>query len=336
MLWSVGCYAVPDSPIPMDLYENNTDTVLGANRYYSLRQRYINSGYIMGTVKEMRELFARAEEMVEAHKDHVIYNGSDQALFVIIFGQQEFVREQLRRKHITRQDKLMHPLTWNQNTPLTLQGIIIDDVLNPSFSHESFTPKPDTQYEFGVGLDYWSDLGHQTMNSDIGRDSTWLSYKDSSYQNMRHQIKENKVARDMFGCKLRLIEELPEDVTTGLPPMGNISASEANTPTEALARWKDLSLYTHLCLGTLPVMIHHNGAKGNREKMWTKLWLQPYARKLLEAMRRTRGPAYEIDTLKAFKENPGLKNAGGAWVDKGKGGWIDWPDMCPDSEYAGE
>jgi len=53
-------------------------------------------------------------------------------------------------------------------------------------------------------------------------------------------------------------------------------------------------------------------------------------------MRRTPGPAYGVETLKAFKESPALKSAGGAWVDKGKGAWIDWVDMCPDSEFAEE
>lgn len=74
---TVACYPIPDSPVPMDAYGPNTDTIMGRNKYTSLRQRWLNSGYIIGPVKDLRPMFKRALEKVEALKDHPEWdNGS--------------------------------------------------------------------------------------------------------------------------------------------------------------------------------------------------------------------------------------------------------------------
>jgi len=44
---TIGCYPVPESPLPKDVYGNNTDMSVGRNLWYSLRQRWLNSGFIM-------------------------------------------------------------------------------------------------------------------------------------------------------------------------------------------------------------------------------------------------------------------------------------------------
>lgn len=41
---TVACYPIPEAPLPDDLYGANTDTVMGKNKYTSLKQRYLNSG----------------------------------------------------------------------------------------------------------------------------------------------------------------------------------------------------------------------------------------------------------------------------------------------------
>lgn len=43
---TVACYPIPESPLPDDLYGKNTDTVMGRNKYTSLKQRYLNSGSV--------------------------------------------------------------------------------------------------------------------------------------------------------------------------------------------------------------------------------------------------------------------------------------------------
>lgn len=41
---TVACYPIPGSPLPDDLYGANTDTIMGKNKYTSMKQRYLNSG----------------------------------------------------------------------------------------------------------------------------------------------------------------------------------------------------------------------------------------------------------------------------------------------------
>jgi len=329
-LWSVGCYAVPDSPIPADVYNHNTDTVMGHNHIYSSRQRYVNSGYVIGTIGEMRQLFTRANEMVQRHIDHPIYSGSDQAMFVIIFGQQEYQREVFRLQHGGMMEKLMHPSKAVKPASSFIQGTYIDNILNPSFSHDGFTITAGRQYEFGIGLDYFSDLGHQTMNSDIWRDALWLTYTDPSPGAMHNQIKK-KSTRSRWDCKENLIEEIPADIMRHPRPMADIFTGSDAT---AAASWNDIPLYTHLCLGTIPVMVHHNGVKGRRERSWPLLWLQPHARSMLDSMRVNYNDSQSaIGTFKEFREAPTLTRPGGAWTDKGV--WLDWPEMCP-REYDAE
>lgn len=100
---TVACYPIPDSPLPDDLYGANTDTVMGKNKVTSHRQRYLNSGYdstffpdaatksdklcryIMGPAKDMRLMFRRAWEKVEANQDHDPWdNGSGGSDFMYV------------------------------------------------------------------------------------------------------------------------------------------------------------------------------------------------------------------------------------------------------------
>lgn len=96
--------------MPKDLYGVNTDTVIGRNKVFSDRQRYLNSGYIIGPVGEMRSMFERAKQLLDdweenrtsesdngSHVSDFYYHGSDQSIFNIIMGQQEYVREVKRR-----------------------------------------------------------------------------------------------------------------------------------------------------------------------------------------------------------------------------------------------
>lgn len=329
-LWEVACYTVPMSPAPADTYNNNTDTVLGHNQWYSVRQRYINSGYIIGPVKEMRKLFVRAQEWVDAHKEHPIYGASDQAIFALIMGEQNYVREQKRLQHVSILDKLFRtrlakPIDNN------IHGLYIDNILHPSTTHTAFDPKPGVDYEFGIGLDYESDLGHQTMNSDIGRDSQWIQYTTEEWSSMQEQVNEKFNRHGKLDCKLNVPALPASDVMSSARPFHLL---EGNSDAVSESSWNTIPLYTHLCFGTQPVMIHHNGGKERREQTWTQLWFQSRARDLLVAQMETRGSARDIHRWEDFKKDPGVKQAGGAWTDRGE--WVPWWQMCPDSTYGGE
>ncbi len=62
----------------------------------------------------------------------------------------------MRRRHLSEADiaegKLKAPVT-------KIEGTEIDDPLDPSFTHEPMEHKEGKPDEFGIGLDYWSDIG---------------------------------------------------------------------------------------------------------------------------------------------------------------------------------
>lgn len=168
---SRACYPIPASPLPDDLYGANTDTIMGRNKITSLKQRYLNSGYVIGPVSDMRRLWRRAQEIVKSLSDHpewdngshgsdFMYHGSDQSVFNIIFGEQEFQREIMRRRHRTADDEAKG--IAKDPLPTRIEGTLVDDPINPSFTHEPMEAKDGKPDEYGIGLDYFSELGQQT------------------------------------------------------------------------------------------------------------------------------------------------------------------------------
>ena len=162
---------MPASPLPDDLYGANTDTIMGRNKYTSLKQRYLNSGYAIGPVADMRRLWRRAQEKVDSLKEHpdwdngshgadFMYHGSDQSIFNQILGEQEFQREVMRRRHRTPDDVAKG--IAEDPLPTWIEGTLVDDPINPSFTHEPMEAKEGRPDEFGTGLDYFSELGQQT------------------------------------------------------------------------------------------------------------------------------------------------------------------------------
>ena len=310
---TIGCYPVPQSPLPEDLYGNNTDTSLGRNLWYSLRQRWLNSGFIMGPKGDLRRLFERAAEKAKetkrnmdfdegSHGSDFMYHGSDQALFAVIFGEQEFQREVMRRRHHSIKDKIKGQGAAPE--PNWIYNTHIDDPLNPSFPHELREPKEGKPDEFGIGLDYFSDFIQQTVNSE--EDSKYITYKN----NITEQVNVN---REMFDCPSRVTGQLPDDILLSGAPFSYIKTDERGTQKDD---WNQLALYTNLCLNKVPIMIHHNGDKDARHNQWDTMWVQKHARKVVDGMK------HEGDNVK-----------GGARLPDGK--YMSWTELCP-PEYDEE
>lgn len=121
-------------------------------------------------------------------------------------------------------------------------------------------------------LDYLSELGHQTMNSDIDRDSQWISWNDP--RPFEQQVDSKFTRHGKLDCPLRVPEALPADLLRSSAPDNLLARPHKDGRDNP---WLGASLYTHLCMGTIPVMIHHNGGKENREDRWTNMWLQSRA-----------------------------------------------------------
>lgn len=237
---TVACFPIPESPLPADLYGKNTDTIMGRNKYTSLRQRFLNSGYIIGPVADMRAMFRRAQEKVDASKDQdewdngshgsdFMYHGSDQSVFNIILGEQEFQREVLRRQHYKAGD-----LDGKPAPPTHLEGTLIDDPLNPNFTHEPMEHKTGTPDEFGIGLDYFSEFGQQTVNAE----------EDARFIKHNQEIDPQVTGRQIFDCPIRAKQGLPKDINVSRQPF-EVQGQRANAPAES--GWDEVPLYTNIC-----------------------------------------------------------------------------------------
>jgi hypothetical protein len=313
---TIGCYPVPESPLPKDVYGNNTDSSLGRNLWYSGRQRWLNSGFIMGPRRDLRALFQRAAVKAKetqrnmdfddgSHGSDYMYHGSDQALFAVIFGEQEFQREIMRRRHYSIKDKIKGQ--GKQPEPSYIYNTLIDDPINPNFPHEIRKAKEGKPDEFSLGLDYFSEFIQQTVNSE--EDSKYITYKND----IEKQVSEN---REMFDCPSRVTGELPDDILNSGRPFSYIDTFERGS---AKDDWSQLPLYTNICLNKIPIMIHHNGDKSAREHQWPTMWVQRHARKVVDGM--TNGGGGDA----AAK--------GGAHLPGGK--YMSWNELCP-AEWDGE
>lgn len=260
--YSVACYTVPDSPLPQDLYGNNTDTVIGYNTWSSLRQRYLNSGVAIGPIDSMQIAFGQAEKKLASQVHEVRDDGSGesdgQATWNMVFGEQECQREVFRRKHLKPAALKKEQEQRRLHQPSTMEGTIIDDPINPPFWHETMKHGSGREYEYGIGLDYWSKLTQQTSNSE--GDIKFLYFNGSD-------IQEQLGKPSAFACPSRVKGRLPDDTRrAGLQETRII-------PNNKEISWSDLPLYTNICLDTIPVVIHHDGERKDASKnMWKELW----------------------------------------------------------------
>ena len=308
---TVACYPIPESPLPKDTHQGNTNTALGRNLHTSFNTRYLNSGYMIGPVKDVRPLLTRAQEKLEDCIDRTrvwfdngsgdadrCYHGSDQSIFVEMMGEQEFHREVMRRHHRGFMDPVLDKIIADRSgadlEPTQIMGVPISDRLNPAVTHEYHDPTyiPGKPFEFGIGIDYWSALGHQTSNAEF----------DLRYIRHDKPIEPQVGYQGMFDCpaKTLMAEDLPSGPLTHLKDEPN--------------RWETMPLYTEICIGAIPVMIHHNSIdKRQRETQWDRTWWHGRSRALLE-MQRSRGA-------------PQLTQG----IPTGSGEWLTWEELCPRS-----
>ncbi|KAI9712173.1 MAG: hypothetical protein M1828_001734 [Chrysothrix sp. TS-e1954] len=312
-LHTVACYPLPEPPTSSNLYGANTDTVIGRNGYFSTRQRYLNSGYIMGPVRDMRTLFQHAWSQAQSEPEHspldngsggsdFIYHGSDQSIFNKLFGEQEYMREVMRLDSVSWLATIFHPFTRRKPSKSVIQGAVIDNILDPSFTHEQWSlPSSERSdkraREFGIFLDYSSDIGHQTVNSET--DTRWLNFSQSPLEEQVHD-------RNDFDCPMNVPREIPHDISGSDAPFQESGSS-----------WSDLNLYTHLCFGTIPVLVHHNGDKGRRETDWNQMWYTRKSQELFEGQQ----------TLASASTDPSQSRTPGArTINKD---FLSWSQLCP-------
>ena len=270
------CYAVPEAPTPM-VYGGNTDTMLGRTLHSAFRPRFLGDGFIMGPVGTLRDMFIRAQAVAEAlpevdedrdngsRESDFIYHGHVTSVFAMLFGDQEWKREEIRRRYNNPSMLLGKLLGKGKSCSSKLDGMYIEDKLNPPFTHEGgplakWKAQRDEEFEFGIGLDYDARIMMNTQESyydgfflkhnksdpfSIGevRNNVILQHqqmpepqysreRNPVWKDLKEQIflGSGEYKRTEFDCKGDLEEiSLPEDVKRSLPPF-------AGTPESVVTR----------------------------------------------------------------------------------------------------
>ena len=309
--WSANdppCYAVPQSSLPSDIYGSETDTDVNdeLNPYIKYRQRFLNSGVAMGRVGAMRKMFDQA--LAQAPQDANF--GSDQYIFSHIFGDQELYREILRR------DAGLEPREG-------LNEEHIEEVRAKAAARQ------DGSFEFGIGLDYGSEIGLNTVFAED--DTEWIEFSDGD---QLHKAQDNRGIPQENGR----LKTMADDITSTAPPFSTLlDGSSSET------RWQDVSLFTDVWTGITPVVVHHNahrnGMKTLRETRWPTIWFQKHLRVLLDASGV--GPTSAVavgvpDGREYWPEEvlSGGDDKGNIARDARSGRWLQYHDLC--AEYDQE
>lgn len=305
----MGCFAVPDSPLPKNLFGSATDHVIeGEDEFRFVRPRYLNSGFMLGPVREARILFERAAQM--AHADPEVF-GADQGIIAQLLGEQEYMRQSGQAGD-------------GEERPVGLgkRGKVVD-----------FVPDKEKSYEFGIGLDYQGTLGLPTAHAD--NDATWITMSD------KEGLK--KAAEALRVTEPRAMRGLQDDIL-GLPrPFEGLPKSFP--PEVRLKPWNETSLFMNIWTGVAPATIHLNGLdaldrKVMREDSWWRMWFAPYTRPLYDAQVAKLQKSWSEAHLVAKhngKEFYGTipnevvrqRGYGAETINKnGERGWIRWDELC--------
>ncbi|KAH6717613.1 hypothetical protein BKA61DRAFT_732070 [Leptodontidium sp. MPI-SDFR-AT-0119] len=314
------CFAAPESSLPKDSYGPLTDTKVDndENEYIKFRPRYLNSGVMMGELGSVKKFFNRSVEVMALGQ----HKGSDQNVFSQIFGEQEYQREVIRERYLSASKRFSR---WLKSA----FGMKEASVLDPHPTHKLMAPAAGAPFEFGIGLDYASVLGHPTVFAEY--DSEWVQYNDPA------SIEQ---ASKKLGISSQHVHGLPDDIACSLPPFWSQNPDSDGLPQDQ--DWSNVTLHTNLWTASVPAMIHHNahinGMKNLRQKSWDKVWFQPYLRPLLNA--------YVNEPYRAFavlrdgnKETAWWSRYQKKWEthsDKADHEWVSWKSLCGGGEFEKE
>ena len=310
------CWAVPQSPVPkysFGPYED--DTVEDALKEpYQCRPRWLNSGSVMGPVKDVRALF----EAVAARVQHHQHGASDQYYFATIWGFQEFARTSLDPN-----------ATFADGYALPNLDVEVGD------SHK---------IEHHVTLDYESALFQPIGFYD--HSLSWLVYDGSIQAGRPEDMAASPL--DTFELDEKLGKARPPLAAMSLPTKDKLNpiynSLFSGSATLRLKQWHELPLLSNVITKQTAPLLHFMMEKSYRVKWWERMWFVPYSRDLLRAsatavdipiaqksIEGRRWQAAEGPVLPHDSESSGGRRDG-AWSDKGA--WLSWDRLCqPYDDY---
>ncbi|KAL8664147.1 MAG: hypothetical protein Q9168_007967, partial [Polycauliona sp. 1 TL-2023] len=256
------CAAVPYSTLPKDAYGPMTDAAVGG---YQNRPRFLNSGTVMGPVKDVRAIYEVAVKKVEEDNRGTL---GDQFVFAEIFGEQEYLRESRR---LSNQGTGGRWYEWLSNA----LGAS-DSPLAANQTINNMTITPGRRYEFGIGLDYTSSM-FQTMTHSAD-DIIFLAYNDTSTfpeiiaEHPNLKAFPSVPPMDIQYAHGPLWYSSPGNRTQDAQADGLLlphSAKLDNLPEQL--DWFEVPLATNLYAGTIPALLHINGDKSPLDDWWPSM-----------------------------------------------------------------
>jgi hypothetical protein len=263
--------------------------------------RWVNSGSIIGPVKDVRRVFDAARKRIQRDfsSTHPEWRGADQGYFSSVFADQEYARYQLRPNSSQIQE---HP-----------------------FKSAFITPGQETDY--GMFLDYFSDLTQTlALNEDF---LGWLSFE-----------KPREPAPDQTRLAAHQID-LTSDILSSRPPFAGIAAAldinntHVDENIEKLvtsSTWRNISLSTNLATGRVYPILHLTGLKEHLDDYWSRMWFVKYGPALLTSALavRTDDFIYKAKDGRIFRAGDGTPDSRprqanetvGAYTDAGQ--WLSW------------
>lgn len=240
------CYGAPASTLPAKIYGDDTDAEGGddENRFDHFRPRFLDTGSIVGTVGGVRKVFEAAARHAEGKDDK-----EKKVALQRIFGQQQTHRELIRRD-----------AGFKHNRGFTREHI--------STMRNAITNSPNVTYEYGIGLDFASEISaHMAFSSD-----DYAPVKFSDPKALQTARAEHKVGLTTAQ------QPLPKDVSASLPPYWTFSFEPA---LPRFNHWSQVPLFTNLYTGVTPAIIRPS-KRGNGDAEMSKPWFHEHTRRLLD------------------------------------------------------
>ncbi|EQB43855.1 hypothetical protein CGLO_17441 [Colletotrichum gloeosporioides Cg-14] len=306
------CWAVP--PVPnMDGREFGPLTNTGDMVFN--HPRWLNSGTIMGPIKELREFFRATLDLInEVYDPEYEFRESDQFYMSDVWGLQELERIEMQKE---------------ENPDAA--------VMRPP--EDGFVPQlePQYSYNFHIAMDYWSILFQ-----------TWAGYADwvdwRRFIGPLYSVEVNQNTRNNSEFVPWHLH-MQADAMKSLKRIFNTTSDETMGSTvNELIRKSEFGANI-ITKQTFP-LLHVTGEKGALDAFWPRLWFFPYSRSLTRsAINWFRGgEGYSPDPINGkvwYPAHPYPKEIretdGGAWSDASNDNntvyWLGFESLC--AEHTG-
>ncbi|KAJ5466649.1 hypothetical protein N7539_009378 [Penicillium diatomitis] len=305
----IGCWAIPQKlDIPMGAYGP-----VDGNYAHNV-PIWLNSGTIMGPVKDMRLMFAATLDLIaKRYSREGDWSDSDQLYMSEVWGMQEYSRT------IAEYQEYFHgDIDINTIWPTDYEKVLPDIA-------------PGQRTEYHIGIDHWSSLFQTRAGSDHVLDMlTFDQFHDQ--ENATSYAIVHKNTANLPNFKPFTID-LPANLASSITRILRMIEPVVGT----VPSITQIRLETNLVSKEVYGMFHSTGGKDYLDKLWDQSWFYPYVRPLIEAMlpRVSEQPIGTADGRTWVSSHKLAVNSteahsvadAGAWADI-DGGWLTWDHLC--------